>query len=304
MKKLLLVLSLALTLSCFVGCDMVDINIGDIGKPEEESLPVSLEKIDNKTPYEVYSSFGESIENMADNYAVSSTYETKIESLASGIKSETSNILYTDTVIHGDNAYMKVKIVSKSENTDITSTYELFYVDGILYLNSEDSKIKLKADKETVKTVMDINKYVSTNTITELPKDWFDGVKFEYQNDGSYMMKLNINSDRTADAIKKFNIPITVGSDINNIEYSCNVDKSGNPMRFDLFASMSISMGENGTDGTESITNTKTCHATCEYSSFGSTNEITLPTDADSYTDGNLLNVTFIITKVMSYLTI
>lgn len=208
MKRILaLILCIALSMLALVSCTVGDVN--------------TLEKLDGKTPEELYEVAREKL-NEAKSYYVKSTQDI-VMSATIGDKTETVNMSQlVETKFGGGNYYFKSKNENEwGENLDI----EAWYIDGVVYYDAFGAqKFKASISKEDyMKNYMNVDP--SESTLLDLPESWFENIKFEKEGD-LWVLKFVVSGEKYSEIYKNVGMEGSVIS--GNVDYRMYFDKDGN----------------------------------------------------------------------------
>lgn len=284
---LMLVVSMAL-----VSCDLSSFDIslndalgeantkaeGETGDDDGGIEEEILELLEDKTPFEVYSSFNTKLEATADNCTVttSSVVNTTMTVLGQNVDAVTDISLLTKT--NGNNMYAKTTSVTVASGVNAENVTEIWYVDGVLYKNDGSQKVKVAVTEEQARELV-YGDAASESTVMDIPESWFEGVCFEKQADGNFIMKINMSGDRMEEAIDRLGLAAEVGLEISDIKYEYKLDKYG--MILGCEAKYTMEMDDNS--GSSLYSGSAEGTMSTVYSDMGNTEEITAPADADSY---------------------
>ena len=245
-----------------------------------------VEQLNGMTPYEVYTEFSEKLVQLSSNCTIVATSNVDSVIAVSG----QSFISTTDIEIVGktcgDNSYSKTTTTTSISGTGSTTTVmETWYVDGVLYMindmgDGNVQKLKMTITKEQASTVVYGDKEEGEGTIIDIPESWFNDVSFEKQKDGNYIMNIDMSGSRMAQAIQR--LGITTGElEISDIHYAFKVDKDG--MIISSTGDYTMSLG--GEEGGANYSASAVGAMETKYSDFGTTKDIEVPEDADSYVE-------------------
>ena len=245
-----------------------------------------VEQLNGMTPYEVYTEFSEKLVQLSSNCTIIATSNVDSVIAVSG----QSFISTTDIEIVGktcgDNSYSKTTTTTSISGTGSTTTVmETWYVDGVLYMindmgDGNVQKLKMTITKEQASTVVYGDKEEGEGTIIDIPESWFNDVSFEKQKDGNYIMNIDMSGSRMAQAIQR--LGITTGElEISDIHYAFKVDKDG--MIISSTGDYTMSLG--GEEGGANYSASAVGAMETKYSDFGTTKDIEVPEDADSYVE-------------------
>lgn len=274
----------------FVSCDIssfttsLDSIVEDDNQAGDETDTISdiekdvLETLNDQTPFEVYSSFGTKLEAVTGNCTVTSSSKTVTTMVIMNQSIDAVTDISMVVKTNGKNQYSKAVNSTNASGVNLESVMETWYVDGVIYTSNGDQKLKLEITEEQARELV-YGEAAGENSIMDIPESWFEGVCFERQKDGNFVMKLNMSGDRMEEAIDRLGLSADVGLEISDIKYQYKLDKTGMILGCEAnytmeMADTSSSLYTGSAEGTISTT----------YSDMGSTEEIKAPADADSYT--------------------
>lgn len=294
MKKRIYVALMAIMLVAsmlFVSCDLssfttsLDDIVGDDNQAGSETDTVSdieqdvLETLNNQTPFEVYSSFGTKLEAVTGNCTVTSASKTVTTMVIMNQSIDAVTDVNMVVKTNGKNMYSKSSTSTSASGANIETVMETWYVDGVIYTSNGNQKLKLEITEDEARELV-YGDAAGENSIMDIPESWFDGVCFERQKDGNFVMKINMSGDRMEEAIDRLGLSAEVGLEISDIKYEYKLDKTGMILGCEAKYTMSMS------DASENSLYTGSAEGTISttYSGMGTTEKITAPADADAYT--------------------
>ncbi|MBQ8288164.1 MAG: hypothetical protein IJX76_05260 [Clostridia bacterium] len=259
-KRISMILSVILALSLFTvsmtSCD-------EDGNSSKDDDGVTL---NGKSPEEAYNDALEAINN-TDNYEMTSKQDIDIEMTYSG---QTMNQEQKQTIQqkkNGDDIYVKVGGASLEQET--------WYVDGVLYTISGDTKAKAELSLEEFTEQM---MGESSNNLLNIPESWFKDVEFKTE-DGQKTLEFKIDGNEYLELVG--NMLDSLGAsaddmDISEVVYTVYFTDDGAIEKIVTVFSASFSI-----QGVEATAN----YNTVTTISIGTAGEITAPADGDSYID-------------------
>lgn len=294
MKKKIYIMLVAIMLVAsmtLVSCDLssYDISLGNAGMESitgedtesvgDEIDEAILDKLNDQTPFEVYSSFGSKLEAVTGNCTVTSSSKTVTTMVVLGQSIDAVTDISMVVKTNGNNQYSKSSTVTNASGINVSNVMETWYVDGVIYTTNGDQKLKLEITEEQARELV-YGEAAGENSIMDIPESWFEGVCFERQKDGNFVMKLNMSGDRMEEAIDRLGLAADAGLEISDIKYQYKLDKTG--MILGCEANYTMEM----VDSSENAYYTGSAEGTISttYSDMGSTEEIKAPADADTYT--------------------
>lgn len=298
-KIIVTLLVLAMASAMLVSCDMtgfdalvdsyLEASSGTVGSSEIVTVPATEEEtttveedggatLNGMTPYEVYSQFDEKLASLASNCTIVTVSDVNsVIVIPNNDPVISTNYIEIIGATNGDNAYYKSVMRTSVLGQTVEDVIETWYVDGVLYTQSEGKKIKMEITKEQAQKVV-YGEDEDSGKIIDIPKSWFNDVSFEKQKDGTYIMNIDMSGSRLSSAIRR--LGITSGElDISDIKYAYKVDADGMIVAANGEYTMELGGNEGGTEYSASAVGTMET----KYSNFGTTKEITIPADADSY---------------------
>lgn len=293
MKKRIYIALIALMLLAsmvLVSCDIssINVNLNDTGngastdvstddvKNEEEAV---LEKLNNQTPFEVYSSFGTKLEAVTGNCTVTSSSKTVSTMVIMNQSIDAVTDISMVVKTNGKNQYSKSVNTTTASGANVEIVMETWYVDGVIYTTDGANKLKLEVTEEEARELV-YGDAAGENSIMDIPESWFEGVCFERQKDGNFVMKIDMSGDRMEEAIDRLGISNGIGLEISDIKYEYKLDKTG--MLLGCEAKYTMEMAEDDSSSLGSMKSEGVISTT--YSDMGTTEEIKAPADADTYT--------------------
>lgn len=293
MKKRIYIALIALMLLAsmvLVSCDIssINVNLNDTGngastdvstddvKNEEEAV---LEKLNNQTPFEVYSSFGTKLEAVTGNCTVTSSSKTVSTMVIMNQSIDAVTDISMVVKTNGKNQYSKSVNTTTASGANVEIVMETWYVDGVIYTTDGANKLKLEVTEEEARELV-YGDAAGENSIMDIPESWFEGVCFERQKDGNFVMKIDMSGDRMEEAIDRLGISKGIGLEISDIKYEYKLDKTG--MLLGCEAKYTMEMAEDDSSSLGSMKSEGVISTT--YSDMGTTEEIKAPADADTYT--------------------
>ena len=238
-------------------------------------------KLNGLTPYEVYSQFNEKLASLADNCTI-----VTVSDVNSMIMIPNSDPVISTNYIeiigktNGDNAYYKSTVRTALLGKTIETVTETWYVDGVLYTQKDGKNIQMNITKEQVKGIV-YGEDKNSEGIIDIPKSWFNDVSFESQEDGTYIMNIDMSGNRLSSAIKRLGIT-SQSLEISDIKFAYRVDSDG--MIISAGGDYTMELGGSTESNLEySASGIGTIDT--KYSNFGTTEEITLPANADKYVE-------------------
>ena len=244
MKKLLtLILTLVLVCTTF---SLVSCNL---------SGSDAVEKLVGKTPEELYAASQEKLKD-AKSYSVNASQVITMSQ-------DGESMTMTQTVItkvNGDNSYLK----STNDQTSYANM-EVWYVDGIVYASMAGMKAKAEIDIEEYRQKY-MNSDPSESTLLDLPKSWFEDIKFEKEGE-QWVLNFVVSGDKYTELLGNAGL----GSEVNgDVQYKIYFSADGDLEKVDTAFDMTIAGVKAHCVSTAVVT-------------FGEVT-ITPPADADSYT--------------------
>lgn len=202
MKKLLSLL-LALVFVC-TSFALVSCNPDD---------PSSLERLAGKTPEELYSLYQENFE-AATSYTVNGTQKISIS-----YPGQSVNMTQTvEGIIAADSVYMKTE-----NNITPMINMEMWFIEDTLYMSMAGEKIRLEIDREQF-----MEEYMTSNpadgTFVEMPEDWFDGIKFEKEEE-SWALTFVLKAEDFAEYFGDLGLD---GEIVGDVTHKIYFDEDGN----------------------------------------------------------------------------
>ena len=294
MKKRIYIALIALMLLAsmvLVSCDLSSINVSlndagngastdastdDVKNEEEESV---LDKLNNQTPFEVYSSFGTKLEAVTGNCTVTSSSKTVSTMVIMNQSIDAVTDISMVVKTNGKNQYSKSVNTTTASGANVEIVMETWYVDGVIYTTDGANKLKLEVTEEEARELV-YGDAAGENSIMDIPESWFEGVCFERQKDGNFVMKIDMSGDRMEEAIDRLGISKGIGLEISDIKYEYKLDKTG--MLLGCEAKYTLEMAEDDSSSLGSMKSEGVISTT--YSDMGTTKEIKAPADADTYT--------------------
>lgn len=238
--SLLLALTLVLSMLALVSCKGGD-NDNDNN---------TVETLAGKTPRELYEFYKEQLA-VATKYYVSTAQVITV-----------SDVTANQTIINkldGDNCYVEMH-----NDTTTAANMKIWYVDGIMYMDTSLGKSKCEYTKEQyLADYMDDDP--SENTLLNIPESWFRDVKFEKENE-TWVLNFVISASKYNELFDNINI----GGSINgNVVYKVYFDTNGNMNKVTTSFDMTVSGSS----------------AHCDQVSLITFDDVTItaPSDADSY---------------------
>ena len=248
MKKLLS-LALALVLVCMTlalaSCDLLE---GD-----------TKSKLDGKTPEELYEVSQQKLKE-ATSYSVNSTQEISM-TYGEETMSMTQTVI---SKINGNDSYAKVY-----SDMDEGLNMEAWYVDGTVYASMDGIKAKAQITKaEYMQKYM--NADPSESTLLDIPKSWFDDIKFEKAED-NWVLNFVVSGEKYTELLSNTGVGGEISGDVN---YQIFFDKEGNLEKVCTTFDMTIAG----------------VAAHCDSVSLFTLEDVTItpPADADSYKETKL----------------
>jgi len=208
MKRILaLILCIALSMLALVSCTEGDVN--------------TLEKLDGKTPEELYEVAQEKLKE-AKSYYVKSTQEI-VMSMTIGDQTQTVNMSQlVESKLDGDNYYLKTKNENPwGENLDI----EAWYIDGVVYYDAfGGEKFKASISKEDyMENYLKVDP--SESTLLDIPESWFENINFEKEGD-LWVLKFVVSGEKFSEVYENAGMEGSVIS--GDVDYRMYFDKDGN----------------------------------------------------------------------------
>lgn len=238
--SLLLALTLVLSILALVSCK------GD----DNDNDNNTVKTLAGKTPAELYELSKEKLDS-ATKYSVHTTQLITISG-------KTVNQTITNKV-DIDNSYVEMY-----NDTTTDANMKVWYVDGIMYMDTSLGKSKCEYSKEQY-----IEDYIEDNpsesTFLDIPESWFSGVKFEKENE-VWVLNLVISASKYNELLDNINLD---GSITGDVVYKVYFDTDGNINKITTSFDMNVS-------GTL---------AHCDQTSYVTFDDVTVtaPADADSY---------------------
>ena len=206
MKKIasfILAVILAFSALTLVSCGGDDSSNGDV-----------LDKLAGKAPDELYEITKTALKS-ASKYSISSTQVTIVDPDNDAWAFETNVIGAYD----GEKVYAKM-----TNDQDPDDTMEIWYVDGMAYVSREDGKTKSEISK-TEFTSLYTRGLPTENALLDIPKSWFDGLKFERYEEEDWMVTVTVSAQQY---IEEFGAPETDGTMTGDVVYKILFDGEGN----------------------------------------------------------------------------
>lgn len=284
-KIVLFLLTVAMMSAMLVSCDLSSLDLGiDIPELDDVELETDalnddavLEMLNGNTPFQVYAQFEEQLEAASSNCTVktTSTMNTVMNILGQNIVATTDVEMVV--MSNGDNCYSKSTTKTNASGIVAETAIETWYVDGILYTESNGQKIKMAITKEQALELVYGEKSEGEGSIANIPESWFEGVSFEKKADG-YVMKIDMSGDRMEEAVERLGIAPEAGLEFSDVKYQYTVDKNGNILSSE--ADFTMTMEDSSSNSYSASADGK---IVAEYLNFGTTEEIAAPDDADAY---------------------
>ena len=261
MKKRILallcsVLAVSLMTVGMTSCDEDD--GGDDGK--------IAEVFKNKTPEKAYNDALKALESV-DNYEMTATQDIKMKMKVDGQSVDQNQEQTIKMKMNGDDQYVKVEGSAMEQET--------WYVDGVLYTISGDTKAKATM---SLKDFQEQMMGATSNNILQIPEEWFKDVKFQTK-DGKTYLTFNIDGNEYLELVGTLLDSLGTAADemdLGTVEYTVYFDDDGNISKIvqDFSATFSI-------QGIE----VKADYHTVTKVSIGTAGKITAPADGDSFID-------------------
>ena len=290
-KRFIALMALMLVASMlFVSCDLsnfdtsLDDIVGDNNQAGDDTEADSgdediLETLNDQTPFEVYSSFGAKLEAVTGNCTVTSSSRTVTTMVVMNQNIDAVTDISMVVKTNGKNSYSKSTTSTSASGANVETVMETWYVDGVIYTTDGTQKLKLEITEEEARELV-YGDAAGESSIMDIPESWFEGVCFERQKDGTFVMKINMSGDRMEEAIDRLGLATEVGLEISDIKYEYKLDKTG--MMLGCEAKYTMEMSDASENSLYSGSAEGTISTT--YSNMGTTEEITAPADADTYT--------------------
>ena len=268
MKKFLaIVMCAVLLLSCLMlsACDEQDVQdalsdaLGDIietGVPDETDENGDLKTLGGKTPEQLYADAYELL-SKATNFTMTS--KQNISMVIDGEPIDVVQNVFQK--IDGDNSYFKTSGVEGAE-------MEGWYVDGVVYAQHAGEKVKATVSKEDYYKNF-LGSDANETKIFNIPESWFVDIAIKQEGEEYYIL-FSVSGDEYSELIQNANFNASVAE---NVDYKVYFTKDGKILR--MVTDFSINV-----DGVVATT-----HAESIFENVGTTEPITAPADADSYTD-------------------
>ena len=265
-KRISLFLSalMALSLISFSMTGCLEEDSSDEDEDEDDSGVV--DKVNGKTPEELYAE-ALSAMNTATNYETTAVQDIKMVMTYEG---ETQNVEQTQTIATkhtGEDIYVKIG--------GSAIAMETWYVDGMLYVISGETKAKAQISLEDYK-----EQYMSGSdeTLLNVPSDWFEGIKFE-KEDGKYHLNFHVSGEAYQQVVGNLLENMGLGDTeytIGEVDYTVIFDKKGNIEKIisDFSASYSI----------DTVT-VKADYHTVTTVKLSGVSPVTAPADGNSFID-------------------
>ena len=260
MKKLLSVLfvfTLLVSTLALASCDGGSSG-GGSGRKNE------VEELNGKTPEEIYEAAAEALAE-APSYEVVSSQVIEMTATYEGETETMEMVQEVVTRVNGDNTYSKIV----SENPYANTSMEAWYVDGVVYANSDGTKVKTNLTKEEYMEQY-MNADPSESTLLDIPKSWFEDIKFE-EDDGEYSVEFVISEEKYNELLGNLGLDI-VAID-GDVEYTVYFDEDGNLTHILTEFDMDVSAMGVGVEA----------HCVSTSVIKMSDVKVTAPADADSY---------------------
>ena len=259
MKKIFaLIMCAALLLSCLVlsACDEQDImdELKEIIDETDENG--DFKTLVGKTPEQLYDDAFELL-SKATNFTM--TAKQVISMDMDGEKINVTQNVYQK--IDGNNCYFETSGVEGAE-------MEGWYVDGVVYAQHAGEKVKATVSKEDYYKNF-LGSDASESKIFDIPESWFVDITIK-QDGEEYYIAFTISGEEYSKLIQKAQLNASLAE---NVEHKVYFDKDGKILRMVTDFSMTV-------EGV--VANT---HSESIFENVGTTEAITAPADADSYTD-------------------
>lgn len=236
---------------------------GDI--PTDETNPEGeIVKLNGQTPEELYAASQEVLKNYERYQAVT---EQVITMSIDGY-GDLEMLQTVTSVVDGLNTYSKV--YSNNAMTGEIS-YETWYVDGMIYSNTADGKVRAELDYDTFVTNY-LGGDPSEGMLLNIPESWFIDIVFTQKEDSeNYFLCFTVSGDKYEEYFG--NVGMEGVEEISDVLYSVEFDADSNLLGVTTEFSMVVSGYA----------------ATCtSYSTIvtDGVEPVTAPADADSYVLG------------------
>ena len=148
---------------------------------------------------------------------------------------------------------------------------EGWYVDGVVYTQKNGEKIKAELSKEDYYKNF-LGNDANEDKVFDIPESWFVDITIKPDGD-EYYIAFTVSGAEYSELFKKTDLNASLAE---NVDYKVYFDKDGKILRMETDFSMEI-------EGV--VANT---HSESIFENVGTTQKITAPADADSYTKVDL----------------
>jgi len=205
MKKIIsLALTLVLMFSVFA---LVSCNGGD--NTDDTLNAQTAETLAGKTPEQLYEASQEKLKE-ATEYSITTTQVITM-----------SGMTMNQTVINkisGDNCYVKM-----TNDTTPMTNMEVWYVNGMMYMNLYNGKIKGEYDKEQYMQEY-MGKDPSESTLLDIPESWYKDIQFKKDGD-AWMLEFVISAEKYNELFENIDLGGSIAGDV---VYKLYFDTEGN----------------------------------------------------------------------------
>lgn len=260
MKKFLtMIMCAALLLSCLMisACDEQDVMDELIKEINDETdANGDLKTLGGKTPEQLYKDASELI-NKATNFTMTSKQLISMD--IEGEKIDVVQNIFQK--IDGDNSYFETSGVEGAE-------MEGWYVDGVVYAQHAGEKVKATISMDDYYEKF-LGSAPSENKIMNIPESWFVDITIK-QSGEEYYTEFTVSGAEYAKVIGNAKLDAEVAE---NVVHKVYFNKDGKILRMETDFTITA-------DGVVAQTHTESI-----FENVGTTEKITAPADADSYTD-------------------
>ena len=210
--SLLLALTLVLSMLALVSCK----------GSNNDNDGNTVEALAGKTPRELY-------ELSKEKLAATAKYSIISEQVIT-----VSDVTVNQTVtrkLDGDNCYFETY-----NDTATDANMKIWYVDGIMYMDTSQGKSKCEYTKEQyMEDYMEEDP--SESTLLDIPESWFVDVKFEKEGE-SWVLNLVISAAKYNELLANTNLGSTINGDV---VYKVYFDTDGNMGKITTSFDMTVS---------------------------------------------------------------
>lgn len=224
------------------------------------------ETLNGKTPFELYQEITARLNAELTNFTqINETYQEMTFQGQTIPQTVTMISMMDDNM----NTYSYTSTTLMGETTESTT----YYVDGWLYCTDPTvGNFKLQMTWEEMYEMVYGEGVDSQERVYEFTEDYFEGIYFTKEEDGSYNITLELRGEMAFDMLENMGTD-TTGMEISLVTYVMNFDENGQFVNLEYSFDMVIS-------GV-----TATSVSTVTIKDIGTTAPITAPEDADSYED-------------------